>query len=741
MYRNSGSSRQRVLASSLGTSLQKTDRILSGSNKLTLNADIASDQSQTLGDEITIGLDGLNLSAPRDVTVAMGLNYHELAHFLFSPRLLKSDLVVENPENGVQVNIAPPWNYLEESRVETLFAAMYGKSKFYFTVTFSNAAMKSQWSSLGQIGVNGTRGNISDKEKFSALSLHLLAHGRAYLPANVRKAIRDGAFSYFPSSSDQDRIISAEKIIDTYRTLTQEELDEEKSVRANSGGNVRFPRYKVAALRLFNLFPELFNNGNTAGDCNSAADQYSSKPQKRKSREDRKKDAEKEKSASEKAEQDKRDDYEEVELPQDEDDANEGEGDGEETDQEDQGGTAKGSGDEETGDDETDDQRASGGDGDPTEDDEETESGQSSDGSGDESDADSSDEEGNGGSSDESDGGDQDDNSPQEQGVGGKDGEDDQTPLTREEQKELLASVIAQIVDNSSVSDEIDRIVADVEAGGEQSSGAENYIRTTIPESPSDREAIVEVSRVFEGLREQVAPGWNYGSDNGRLNVNRAMMGADPEEMYDEWDEGREDDASVELVILLDMSQSMSGPRINSASMLTHILRRSLTEVDAHVSVYGFSDKDKLIVLKGRDDNEQDSDIPIYRTLRSTEAHAALNRAREVFAQSDCANRVLVVITDGVWENDSSGPSLMNSYGRYTPDQNYRDALSDMGAHKVLCFIDREEAIRGNGNMQFANFVEDLTPLFDTAFDCHDPRDLAAPLTEVVASVVQNSVS
>lgn len=730
-------SRNRVLASSLGVSLQKTDRILSGSQKLMLDANIATDQSLTMGDKITLGLKDLNLSAPRDVTVAMGYNYHELSHYLFSPRLLKTDLMISDPNTGMDINLASAWNYLEESRVETLFAAMYGKSKFYFTVTFSHAAMKSQWDSVGNVGASNTRGTISDKEKFSALSMHLLAHGRAYLPANVRKAIRDGAFSYFPMQSDQDRIMDAEKIIDTYRTLTMKELSEEKTVTGKHR-NARFPRYIIAALKLHTLFPELFNSENTNGNCQDTTAPYGAPP-RQKNREEQERDEEKEQSASEQAEQDKRDDYEEVELPQgggqeDEEDEDE------ETPQEGQEGSGDDSGDEGTEDDESESEGSSEGDGDASEGDAETDSGNGDDGSGDGGDSEDG-EESEGESSGASSGGES-DGEPQEQGVGGNAGED--IPLTREEQKELLASVIAQIVDNSAVSEEIDRIVSDVEAGGEQSADADNYIARTIPESQSDHEVIAEVSRVFEGLREQVAPGWNYGADNGRLNVNRAMQGVDPEEMYDEWDEGREDDASVELVILLDMSNSMSGPRIWSASALTHILRRSLSEVDAHVSVYGFSDAGKLIVLKGRDDSEQDNDVPIYKVIRSTEAHAALNRAREVFAESDCANRVLITITDGVWENDSSGVSIHGAAtgnGRYTPDANYRDALANMGAHKVLCFIDRKEATSGWARKQFSEFVEDLTSLFDTAFDCHDPRDLAAPLTEVVASVVQNSVS
>lgn len=720
-------SRPRVLASSLGTTLQKTDRILSGSKTLTVTVNANDEETKNVGEDIILGLGGLNLSAPRDVTVALGLNYHELGHYLFSPRVSSWDMQII--VGGNMVEIATAHNYLEESRVETLFSAMYGKSKYYFTVAFANMAMKSNAKMIGTIGNGGkSRGTAADYERYHALSLHLLAHGRAYLPANIRSALRDAAMDAFPRQSNQDRIVEAEKIIDYYRTMTFEELSESRTEEG-----VRLKRWQIAAYKLHKLFPEIFNKNNKTGECREEAYGSSANKSAQQQRDDKKKEEE----AAERAQQDKSDDYEELDLEDDQDDEDDqDESDEDETDEEGQEGSGDDSGDEEGDDDEGDDQEGSGGSGDDSEDDEETNSGNSDDEDGDQGDEDGS---GDGSGSDSSDEGDEDSDA---QGVGGGESDSPNTPPTKEERREMLESVIAQIVDNSSISDEIDRIAQDIEAGGEQSGDAAKHTVSRIPVSPETRDAISEISRVFEGLRDQVSPGWLYGTDEGRLNTNRAMMGADFDEMFDQWDEGREDDASVEMVILLDLSTSMEGDRIYSASILTHVLRSALSEVDAHVSVYGFSIDEKHVILKGRDDQEQDSDIPIYDTIHGTEVHSALARASEVFAQSDCANRVLITITDGVWQNDRTGTSIYSAMGsgkdRYSPDATYTRLLNEMDAYKVLCFIDRDDA---SYDPNFANYIEDLTKLFDTSFDCHTPTELAAPLSEVVANVVQKTVS
>lgn len=727
-----------ALASGLGSVFEKTDRIITGNAKISVDAHLADNRSYSIGDAITLGLSGLNLGSSTDVTIALGRNYHEVAHTMFTPRLDEEGKSLYFLDENDQSNYwHSSFNYLEESRIETLFSAMFGKSKFFFTVMFADLAMSDD--DPGKFSNAGT-----DKEKVSALSLHLLAHGRAYLPEEVRIEIRNRALSFFSTPEDVSRIEKGEKIIDAYRVMSWTELSARSGVK-------NLDRWQLAVSRFANLFPEIFavDANNEDGKCSQTAAEknnprdHSARGQRPQSRKEREEKKEQEKSASEQAKQDKKDDYEEVELPddsdEDEDDANEGHGDGEDTDQDDQDGTGDSSGDEEDGDDESDAPGGSESDSGTTEGDEETEPGDSDS----EDDGDTGDGDGSGDSSKDSD--DQDDQSTGSgsgsgSGPGGDDesesddpgagtGSQEITPQSISEQQEMLNSIVERIVDNSSVSSEIDRMVQDVSSMGEQSTDAGVVNRR--PELPEERDAISEVSQIMESLRDRVAPGWVYGSDHGKLNVSRIMAGADFEEMYDEWSEGREDDASVEVVLLLDQSGSMQqNGKMASASSLCHVIRKSLAVVDAHVSVYGFSDATRVDVLKGRDDQTVDTDVPVYEIMGYTYVYEALKRARDVFAASECPNRILFVVTDGIWSN--------RTYSTDGPDAEYRKLLSEISATKVLSFIDRDGVVRMPLGLRY---VLELEKLFDFNFNANRASDLANPMLELVETIVANTVS
>ncbi len=143
---------QRKLAA-YGQVFQKTDRIVSGKklNVLVRDDVIPSGFAQVAGwtDGEDISLNGALLleqladkGRDQDRVIAMvkGVNYHELAHCLFTPRIklekgdkpTLSTKVQKASEKQKDPMIWHSFNILEDQRAETLFVAKYRPSRHYF---------------------------------------------------------------------------------------------------------------------------------------------------------------------------------------------------------------------------------------------------------------------------------------------------------------------------------------------------------------------------------------------------------------------------------------------------------------------------------------------------------------------------------------------------------------------------------------------------------------------------------
>lgn len=106
------------------------------------------------------------------VRIFKGANYHELAHVLFSARnesvfyVLLEALKVKHADAG---GVWTAFMMLEDQRIETLYTTKYEASSKYFTA-----------SSL----------EFLIDHALDLDAVHMLTHGRKYLPANVRAMLR-----------------------------------------------------------------------------------------------------------------------------------------------------------------------------------------------------------------------------------------------------------------------------------------------------------------------------------------------------------------------------------------------------------------------------------------------------------------------------------------------------------------------------------------------------------------------
>lgn len=164
---------------------------------------------------------------------------------------------------------------------------------------------------------------------------------------------------------------------------------------------------------------------------------------------------------------------------------------------------------------------------------------------------------------------------------------------------------------------------------------------------------IVMTSRLFgkelERLRADYDPAYETQVAQGRLNVNRYLQGEDFETCFDEWHEGRSDVCSIEAVILLDRSSSMSGSNSDNAYQSMWAIRKALEQVEATSSVVLFDSRTTLLY----DKNEKTSNfIKDAGANGGTEPQEAIAYAKRVLAESDKAIKILFMITDGAWESE-----------------------------------------------------------------------------------------
>jgi len=148
---------------------QKADRIITGDASLTVSVieDKTMDTpAMSNGKEIVFNANLIEDLNADTITSLHGINYHEVAHVLFSPRA-GSDLGKFIKEK----KLLRATQFLEEGRVEKLLTSKYPSTKLFLEATSTDYILKSASSEWG--------------EHFPVIT------GRTYLPLDIRQIIAD----------------------------------------------------------------------------------------------------------------------------------------------------------------------------------------------------------------------------------------------------------------------------------------------------------------------------------------------------------------------------------------------------------------------------------------------------------------------------------------------------------------------------------------------------------------------
>ena len=175
-----------------------------------------------------------------------------------------------------------------------------------------------------------------------------------------------------------------------------------------------------------------------------------------------------------------------------------------------------------------------------------------------------------------------------------------------------------------------------------------NYERT-LPVPVDVISQVKSFTNQLELIRAEHDPGWKRRVSAGKLNVYRYMTGAEPDEVFDLWDEGREDVVDIETVILLDNSGSM-GWTIESAHDSMWAIKRAMDKIGASTTVLTFADDARMLYSANQKAKVTKSYVG---TAGGTNPKQAIDYAKYVFANSERAIKILIIITDGEWWNSA----------------------------------------------------------------------------------------
>jgi Mg-chelatase subunit ChlD len=575
----------------------------------------------TDGQKITINASQVDAIDFHNVDRFHGLNFHELSHVLFTPR---SGSLLANWVRENRFHTA--FNALEDQRIESLMTGRYPSVAPWLTTAILRWVIENEVSPTG----------------------YILVRGRKFLPGSLRGRLR-------ATFCRQDLLPEVDAVIDQYRRLIfPTDIDAAKDCIARFNDILR------------EVFPDGGGGGGGGGTTTDDGGTITDggwgiplpDPHGHGGREEE--TVKKGRPVSSNSQRDidvdasEKDEEETVPVSvgDNDNDNDDAESDGE--------GSSSG--------DESDDDASQ----DSAEDDVQIDSsprpeGQSDDWS-DDSDDDSDDSDGKPGDGADTDGG--------ESASDSRDGSNngDLTSLAEE--------LLEKVFDDADVQRDIRRTLAQLKElvpdSLEQANWRENDV---LPQYT--RPAKVLRNRI-QKLLMAADPGWNRREARGKLSVSRWVRDRDIRTAFDRWDEGVNDAANLEVVILIDESGSMGSSGYENAANAAWAVKRSMDSIGARTTVINFG-SDCRTIYSAKDKAAQ-SKVRFYYGNGGTQPKSALEQASSIMARSRCKQRIFIAFTDGDWFDDDD---------RYDTDTSVLDQyivrMRNAGVITALGFISTKE--------------------------------------------------
>lgn len=514
---------------------ERADRILSGQDVRCSFAPISRGvAAYSAGTRIVFNENMMsNLHTAEDMVIFAGLNYHELAHVMYTPR---ADSIIRS--NLATQPLKKVWNILEDQRIETLLAA--------------------QWTSVSDYLVHMMGKHILEGAGEDTLNdLHMFCHGRRYLDSELRDALS----KRFEAAYGAEVHATISDCIDEFITLTMAD-----KVSQNRG--LQIVRDVYDALRGNNIdLPTDSTHSDERMKVEQGADDHRDSKQ-----------IERNQTIAVQAviEQEEADDDDEP------------------------------------------------GDGQPG-------SGKAADGNGD------------------------------GEGEGQVDGDGEGSGSGAGTSDADIRHMAQTAVDESQNSRFVRENTRDMQkaikkAAGNDGMNNDGSAVRQVRVSTEYAKASKQFAQVLQRLTIDADPNWKRRTSSGRINIQRVMQGADPDEAFDMWEPGQDDTSDIAMAVLIDNSGSMAG-RIAQASEAAWAVKHAVESVGGDVLVLSFQTTTGMVYPVS-----EKAKRGFYRQMGSAGGTApadALKRAAHVLSSSSRRKKMLVIITDGAWSGATESEALI----------------------------------------------------------------------------------
>lgn len=674
---------------------EKTDRILSEQK---VNVRIVQKDDVPGGYEDIPGWsDGLNISlngekvndmlkkndALSAVLRLKGLNYHELCHVLFTPRM-SDELprrIVEKARNSGDRSWWYAFNALEDQRIETWFTSTYGASRRYFEAVILEWIIRSG-NAEAAVLVYG-RKYLSPRIRVQAGRVFKKKYGLA-LYSEFQSVIDEYITLVLPTDS-----VRAMGLITKYRTLLKDMQAAHHAqlpdmpVNDNGmqdGGTAPSPQSEGAARTGRVLVKQ-------ARKARDKAEQVVEDAIDADQAEEDRRDAE----AAAKAAADKQsDDPSQADDDQGGEDADQG---GSDDQAQDSDGTdaSQEAGDGDQGD--ADDAGQQTGQGDPDD---------AGDGAGGDPWDDWADQAGQANPNDQQQAGAQATDGAGQDGSGFDFGNGDDKSL-EDELRDMVDDAYDEmddVRDDEWVQNDVDNIldaVRAVENNGRMDAVGAEARANVLPPQEKHTLAVRRVTNILTRIRQEAEPETLRRQVYGRVDVRRVMTRQPWEaDVFKTWDAGTEEETGIEAVLLMDTSISMSGCMWD-ASAAMWVLKRAFDKLDIRTTVLLYNTEHTVLFQPS--DRANAVGIPDVKSSGGTDPTSALQQAQHILSKSQAPNKVLITVTDGQWASDDKEiHKLMKSIHR-------------LGASSLLLGLDGAKEHYGKHDHHEAHDITQISEL------------------------------
>jgi hypothetical protein len=223
---------------------------------------------------------------------------------------------------------------------------------------------------------------------------------------------------------------------------------------------------------------------------------------------------------------------------------------------------------------------------------------------------------------------------------------------------EIARQQLSDLVNRNDIRKEVSEIRRAV-AGQDKANISTNTVRhENYSVSPQFEALSKKFGRELERLRAENDPMWELEQPSGRLNVQRAVHADinDIGRLFDKWSEGN-DNSDIEAVVLIDVSGSMSGVTYD-ACQSAWVIKRAIENIDGDVTIFTFSTLSKL--LYSSNEKAKGNSYRHVWAQQNTNPYEALEEAERIFSLSKRSTKLLIILTDGMWDNAVANDLIIN---------------------------------------------------------------------------------